>query len=179
MNIYVGNFLGFVAISLFVLSFQLKSRKLIIVCNTVSRFFYVLQYIVLGAFSGAILDTVATVFSALVVNKDSACKRLKNILLILLYCVIVVFSILLYADIYSVFSFLGVSFELSAFLFIKEKNVRIVSLASQPFWFVYNLHYLAFSSVLGNCLAIISIVVSILRYDINIFDSKHKKHRVE
>ena len=169
MKIYIGNFLGFIAIVLFVLSYQLKKRKSIIVCNAVSRSFYVMQYVVLGAFSGAVLDSVGVAISALVVNKQTRYKNIKKIMVILLYMVIVASSIFMSDDIFSVFSFIGVTLELSAFLFSREKYVRIVSLVSQPFWLVYNLHFFALSSALGNCIAIVSIVISMCRYDFKIF----------
>lgn len=164
--VYIGNFFGFLAILLFVASFQLKKRQAIIVCNTVSRLFYVVQYLFLGAFEGAIIDFIAMLISALVVKKDGAYKKVKVTASYLLYIAIIASSILLYKNIFSIFSFLGVTLELAALLFNKEKHIRMLSLAAQPLWLIYNAHFKAYSSVAGNVITITSIIIALVRYDI-------------
>ncbi len=164
--LYLGNFFGVVAIVLFILCYQLKTRRKIIVCNTVSRCFYVLQYLCLGAYSGAVLDAIAAIISAIVTEKDSKHKYIRFVSVFVLYALIVCMSILFYTNIFSIFSFFGVTFELMAFLFTKEKYVRIVSLVAAPFWLIYNCAYMAWSSVAGNIFVTISIIISIYRYDI-------------
>ena len=52
----IANIIGIAAVAMFVLSYQLKTRRGIIFFNAGSRVFYVLQYILLGAFEGAVLD---------------------------------------------------------------------------------------------------------------------------
>ncbi|MBR4940381.1 MAG: YgjV family protein, partial [Clostridia bacterium] len=44
-----ANIIGLCAVVLFVLSYQMKARRGIILCNAASRVFYVTQYILLGA----------------------------------------------------------------------------------------------------------------------------------
>ena len=51
-----ANIIGLAAVAMFVLSYQLKTRRGIILFNAGSRVFYVLQYILLGAFEGAVLE---------------------------------------------------------------------------------------------------------------------------
>ncbi len=164
--VYIGNFFGFFAVALFVLSYQLKKRQAIIVCNTVSRLFYVIQYLFLGAFEGAIIDFIATLISALVVKKSGEGKRVRVTVAVLLYVGIIASSAVLYKNIFSLLSFLGVSLELFSLLFSKEKNIRIFSLAGQPCWLIYNAHFKAYSSVVGNVITIISIITALIRYDI-------------
>ena len=50
---------GIIAVSTFLLSYQLKKRKNIIMMNATSSVLYVLQYILLGAFEGAALDIMS------------------------------------------------------------------------------------------------------------------------
>ena len=52
----IAQVVGLFAVATFLISYQLKKRKNIIVCNAVSRVLYIIQYIMLGAFEGAILD---------------------------------------------------------------------------------------------------------------------------
>lgn len=53
-------------------SFELptKKRKNIIIWNVISRILYILQYLLLGAFSGAVLDVLGTLSSVLAEKKQ-------------------------------------------------------------------------------------------------------------
>jgi hypothetical protein len=67
---FLANVFGILAVVLFVLSYQIKKRKQLIAANAASRVLYVTQYILLGAFEGALLDTVAFFISLLCHNRD-------------------------------------------------------------------------------------------------------------
>ena len=64
MNI-LATILGLCAVLMFVLSYQLKSRRGSIFFNASSRILYVVQYILIGAFEGTLLDVVAFFVSLL------------------------------------------------------------------------------------------------------------------
>ena len=63
---------GLMAVAVFVLSYQLKTRRSIIIFNAGLRVLYVAQYILLGAFGGAPLDLVALLVSIV-------CKKVRKI----------------------------------------------------------------------------------------------------
>ena len=67
---YAANAVGVLAVVIFVLSYQQKTRRGIVVCNVISRALYVLQYILLFAFEGAVLDIIGIIASVLAQNKD-------------------------------------------------------------------------------------------------------------
>ena len=52
MHPIVPQIVGILAVATFLLSYQQKNRRAIIILNTVSRILYIVQYILLGAFSG-------------------------------------------------------------------------------------------------------------------------------
>ena len=56
---------GIVAVAFFLLSYLQKDRRRIIALNVTSRILYILQYILLGAFVGAVLDVAGAVSSLL------------------------------------------------------------------------------------------------------------------
>ena len=62
--------IGIVAVAFFLLSYLQKRRKAIIAFNTTSRVLYIVQYIFLGAFVGAVLDVAGTLASVLAQCKD-------------------------------------------------------------------------------------------------------------
>ena len=65
----IAQIFGIVAVLLFALSYQPKKRTSIIILNATSRVLYVLQYIMLGAFAGAVLDVMGLIASVIAGQK--------------------------------------------------------------------------------------------------------------
>lgn len=160
--------IGLLAVATFLLSYQQKTRKKIIVCNVISRCLYILQYLLLGAFAGAVLDILGAVSSVLAGKKHTPFmqKHLK-IILPAVTAVMVAAGVTIavvnqsYLDL---FSLAGVLLHTSAFWMNRESRIRIVSLLGSPFWFVYNLLSHAYGSAIGDLLTMGSILIAMIRY---------------
>ena len=158
---------GIFAVVMFVLSYQLKSRRGIIAMNAGSRILYVLQYILLGAFEGALMDVTAFLVSLLCAKSQSGfIKKHFTLTVILANIAIVAVGLSVYQNIFSLLPIFGVIFETLGLWLKDERHIRIVSLLGAPFWLAYNLICLAYASALGNAFTIVSILVAIVRYDI-------------
>lgn len=72
---WLAQTVGILAVVSFLLSYQQKKRKNIIIWNSTSRVLYIVQYIMLGAFKGAVLDVLGTVSSVAAQNKENAMYR--------------------------------------------------------------------------------------------------------
>jgi len=165
--ILFAQIIGVFAVITFLLSYQQKKRKNIIVWNSISRVLYILQYIILGAFEGAVLDILGTISSVVAQKKEN--KRIKKNLFFLVIGInllILTAGLLLYENIFSLFPIAGVILHTSAFWITDEKIIRKVSFLGSPFWFVYNLANIAYGSALGDVLTMLSIGTAIYRYDI-------------
>ena len=166
MNL-LATIVGLLAVALFVFSYQLKRRRPLIFCNAASRLLYVIQYLLLGAFDGAILDSAAFFISLLCGEREKGLvKKHFWLLFTLSNAVILGLGVLTYKNVISLFAILGVFFELLALWLKKEKNIRILSIIAAPCWLVYNLLSGAYGSAVGNVITIVSILVAILRHDI-------------
>lgn len=163
----MAHILGVLAVVTFLLSFQFKTRRTIIAVNVTSRLLYILQYVFLGAFEGAVLDFMGLLLSFFAGYKEKAfiTRYFKVIMAFIVSCLIVI-GLALYENIFSLFAIFGIVFEVIALWLTKEKNIRILSLVAAPFWFGYNLANNAYGSMVGNVLAIISIVVAMVRLDL-------------
>lgn len=163
----IAQILGIMAVIAFLLSFQFKTRRSIILVNLTSRIFYILQYIFLGAFEGAILDFIGLVSSFIARNKEK--EYIANYykgFIISINIILLIAGILVYENIFSLFAMIGIFFEIMALFFTKEKNIRILSLISAPFWLVYNFANAAYGSAVGCVLVIVSIVIAMFRLDL-------------
>lgn len=167
-NIYIiAQIVGVFAVATFLLSYQLEKRKNIILVNSISSFLYVLQYILLGAFEGAVIDILSAVSSVTANNKDRKfiAKHTKIIVTVLNLSILGA-GLVLYKNVFSLFPIAGAILQTSAFWITSEKRIRQVSFLGTPFWLVYNLVSQAYGSAAGSLLSMVSIGLAIYRYDI-------------
>ena len=164
----IPQIIGLLAVATFLFSYQQKKRKNIILFNTISCCLYILQYILLGAFSGAVLDILGAISSIIAGKKHTEFikKHTKVVLISINACIIVAGGII---AIYNkswldLFSLTGVLLHTSAFWISSEKIIRRVSLLGSPFWFVYNLLSHAYGSAIGDILTMCSIIIAMIRH---------------
>ncbi len=166
--IIAAQIIGILAVAAFLLSYQQKKRKGIILLNLISRFLYILQYLLLGAFSGAVFDVLAAGFSVAAGKKHK--KFIKEHTFIVVLCmnavVILTGSAMAWYNksFLDIFSLAGALFEINALWLSNEKAIRLVSLFGAPCWFAYNIISKAYGSAIGNILTIVSIVIALIRY---------------
>lgn len=163
----IANIVGVFAVVTFVLSYQQKTRKGIVICNAISRALYVVQYLLLFAFEGAVLDVLGIVASVMAQKKDTPFikKHLKAVV-IAVNLSIVIAGLLLYKNPFSLLPMIGVLFHTGAFWLTKEKNIRVVSFLGSPFWLIYNLYSHAYGSAVGDVMTMASIALAFIRYDL-------------
>lgn len=163
----IAQTVGIFAVATFLLSYQLKKRKDIILVNAISSFLYVLQYILLGAFEGAAIDILSAVSTVTAHNKDKKfIDKHTKIIVIILNLSILTAGLVLYKNIFSLFPIAGAILQTSAFWITSEKRIRQVSFLGTPFWLVYNLVCQAYGAAIGSLLSMFSIGLAIYRYDI-------------
>ena len=169
---------GLCAVAFCLLCYQFRNRKAIIACNVISRVLYVTQYLLLLAFEGAAMDLSAIPASMLAARKHTPFVSKHKVLLWLSGNVaVIVIGLVFWKDIISLLPIVGVLFEINALWMTKEVHIRLVSLASVPFWMSYNFLCGAYGSVIGNVLMIVSIGSALYRLDLPKLKER-KKDRV-
>lgn len=168
MNPIIPQILGLLAVTTFLLSYQQKKRKNIIVWNVISRILYILQYLLLGAFSGAVLDVLGTLSSVLAEKKQTTFIKRHTVAVLVFINVVIVIAGLCIAYInksfLDIFPIIGVLLHTSAFWITNEKIIRRVSLLGSPFWFIYNFLSRAYGSAVGDILTMVSIIIAMIKY---------------
>jgi len=174
----IPQIVGITGTVLYILCFQMKHRLGIILVNATSRVLFVIQYCLLGAFSGAILDILGITAAFVATKKDKPFfKRHALLIFILTVAVIVaggVLSMVLtlksvetvtaWIVILNILPTIGVLLHSSAFFLSEERKIRILSLVGSPFWFVYNTASKAYGSSVGDVLSMASIISAMIRY---------------
>ena len=158
---------GLCAVALFLLGYLQKKRGFILLFNLSSRVLYIVQYVLLGAIEGAVLDILGAISAFLAQRLDDRiAKKLKIAIFVAINVIIVVVGALLYENIFSIFPIVGILLQADALWLKNEKYIRIVSMIGCPFWFTYNFVSAAYGSCIGDALAFVSLSVSLVRYDI-------------
>ncbi len=165
--VLISNIVGLFAVAIFLLGYLQKTRRNIILCNGTSRVLYVIQYFLLSAFSGAVMDLLGIGATFIAQKKNSPFFKKHLLLFVIpLYIAIIGTGLALYENIFSLLPIIGVVLQTSAFFLEKERIIRIVSLLGCPCWLVYDIVNQAYGSMLGDCLGMISLIWSLLYYDI-------------
>lgn len=160
--------LGLLAVGLYLLSYQLKKRSQIVWVTFISNVLYVLQYCLLGAFSGAIMDILCTGVSFLAARKyTSVMKKCQKA--VALGSTLVIFAVgivlaVMQTDWIELLPVAGTVFQTTGLWCDDEQTLRKFGLCSAPFWLVYNLISKAYGAALGSLFTVVSIVVALVRY---------------
>lgn len=159
---------GIVAVGLYLSSYQLKKRKHIVLITCISNALYVLQYIMLGAFSGAVMDLMSTISSFFAVRKNTQpfrkyAKPFACLNLIIIAAAGITVAVLR-KDAIELLALIGALFQTGGLWFEDEQTIRKFGLCGAPFWLVYNFISQAYGAALGSVIAIVSIIIAMVRY---------------
>ena len=168
MDIFVPQVVGFGAVAMFLLSYQQKKRRNIILTNVISRTLYIIQYLLLGAVSGAVLDVLG-IFASFVASRKhvSFVKEHRKVFFFFVNGIILIGGLGIALNNKSwldLFPMAGVFLHTNAFWFSDEKIIRRVSLLGSPCWFVYNFLSSAYGAAIGDILTMISIITAMIKF---------------
>ena len=168
MLLIISQIIGVAAVALYLLSFQLKKRRQIVWCTCISNALYVLQYILLGAFSGAVMDFLSTASSFFAGKKNApSFSRYAKLIAAVSCCLIVaagIFLAVIQRAPVELLPIAGALFQTGGLWFEDEQTIRKFGLASAPFWLIYNFISQAYGAALGSVLAICSSIIALARY---------------
>lgn len=164
----VSQIIGLAAVALYLLSYQLKKRKQIVWATCVSNALYVTQYIMLGAFSGAVMDIMSTISSFLAAKKNDPpflkYARALTFVNIAVIAVVGALSAFVQRDFIELIPVAGALFQTGGLWCDNEQTIRKLGLCGAPFWLVYNFISEAYGASLGSLIAIVSIITAMIRY---------------
>jgi len=158
-------FFGMVGLILCVIPFQFKKHKQIVLCKMVSELSFAAQYILMGAYTGALVDLVSGLRNFLFYKFVE--KKRSTLPLIIAFSVLVL--ILGVASWNGAMSLLPVAAKILttvSYGMKNEKLLRYITLPSCIFWIIYNSMIGGWEALIGDCLALCSILIAIYKFDI-------------
>ena len=163
--------MGWLALICSAISFQQKKRVGILLWQSTATLISSLYLFLLGAYEGACLDLLSFA-GKMVFSKGSAVIGISlSVWRIIFLAAMLIAGILTWSDIFSSLAIFGSCLSLFALSMKSPTKIRFISLLVGPCWIVYNWVYHAYPSILMECIALTSIIIAIIKYDIKKKDS--------
>ena len=157
-----GQVLGVVAIALGVLSYQMKTRKGLVLVQLLTTITFATHYFLIGAWSGMALNAVSTVRNILffgVEKRGGSCRKLSFVFA----AIMAVVGILTWQNWYSVFMVAALSINCIGMGYTNPQSTRKSILITSPMALIYNCFVWSVGGVIFEAMSIISAALGIWR----------------
>ena len=171
---FIAQAVGIVAMGLSILSFQQKTKKGILSVQICSCGAFCLNFLLLGATTGAFLNAVGLVRALAYANKEKLKK--EEFIFIGFIAVYILTYVLNFTAFEKSFNLKNALVELLPVVAMVASNigfrlkgafaVRVTMMISSPLWLVYNLVVGSIGAVLCEVFNMVSIVTGIIRLDV-------------
>ena len=161
----IGQIIGFVAMGIIVASYQQKSHKNILTFQMVSGLLFTVHYILLGAYTGAVMNLLGAFRSLVYASRGK--KWASSVIWPTVFSIgFLISGILTWDNIFSVFPLIAMLMS-SVVLWIEQPKInRMFSLPTSTCWLIYNIKTLSYPGIITEIFVLTSIVIGIIRLDI-------------
>lgn len=168
--VFIVQFIGFIGLALGVLAFQFKQHRNIVLCKMSSELVFSLQYLLLGAWTAALLD-FASAARNLLFCKLVKKERSTTPLIYIFGIFVVIVGILTFDGPISLMLIAAKLLTTISYGMKNERLLRYITLPSCILWSIYNLYIGSLGGAIGDCLNLISLVTAVYKFDFH----THKK----
>ena len=168
-NEIIGQILSIIGMALTILSFQLKTKKHILLMQSLGSAFFLASYVVLSSWPAVYLNVVFLIRNTVFYfsgDAEWAKSKVWPYLLIVLVIIAGSLGIKTYLDILPI---VGSIFGTLAASFKNENMFRLFKLGDSPCWLVYNASIPSWGGTVCEVFNMISITVGLIRYRKNGF----------
>lgn len=158
----IGQIFGIIAIILGFVSYQMKTQKQLLICQTATSLVFCIHYFLIGATTGMAMNMVNVVRNIFYYRRNQ--KGNKSLIVPIIFTsILAVIGILTWNGWYSIFVFLGLIINSMCMSFADPQNVRKSILVTSPMVLIYDAFTLSVGGFVYEAVAIISSVIGILR----------------
>ena len=157
--------IGFIGVFFFIISYQFRSNRLLLLCQFAGSSMFCLQFLLLGAYGGAANLVIGLVRNVLILARKKAPGLKSPSLCVMLVCASLISMILTWSG---PLSLLPCAAMISANIGYWNNNaqtIRLVNLtAASPCWLIYDLLVGSWGGAANEVITTVSALVSIGRY---------------
>lgn len=156
---------GLIGLILCIIPFQFKKHKHIVLCKMASELTFAVQYFLLGAYTGALVDLISGARNFLY-HKFVEGGKSTTPLIIGFSLFIIVITLGSWAGPISLLPMAAKVITTVSYGMKSEKLLRYITLPSCLCWIAYNIVIGAWEGMIADSLAFISILIAIYKFDI-------------
>ncbi len=156
--------IGAIGVVLSMLVYQQKTRRNLLICKLSGDVFFVVHYLLLSAYSGAIISTIAILRSLVFMNEDRKWAK-KSIWVPIFITIAIVSGCLTAKNWFSVLPIIASVTAILSFAQQKPSVTRILFFPISACMITYDFFCGSYSGILNEILAFISCIIGILRHD--------------
>lgn len=159
----IGHIIGFCALILIFISYQIHDKKKLILIQTISTALVCIQYILIGAYSGFALNIVGIIRNIVFYNRDK--KFFSGLFFPIFFaCVIPLVSLLSWDGYFSIFIVIGLMINTICLGICSTQALRISTIVSCTLIIIYNICARSYSGIVNETITMISSIIGIIRY---------------
>ena len=156
--------IGFLALASSLISFQFKKHGQILFFRTASELIFAVQYILLGAWTAAIMDGISVIrntsYTYLVKKNRSTTP------VIIGFCIFVIATgVWKYDGIISLLPIISKLLTTVSYGMKNERWLRLITLPSCIFWIIYNVYVGSAAGVMADSMTLVSLAIAMYKFD--------------
>ena len=157
--------LGFIGLFLSIVAFQFKKHRGIVFCKMSSELIFSLQYVLLGAWTAAVLDFISVIRNLLFLRLVK--KKVSTTPVIVVFGIFVVITgITTYDGLLSLLPIVAKLLTTVSYGMKNEKLLRIITVPSCLFWAFYNYQVGSYGGAIADLITLVSLLIAMYKYDI-------------
>lgn len=162
----LAQILSFIAMVINMIAVQLKTKKQILLTIVVSNLLFVISYILLGAYVGAL--TCGIVAIEIIINTilEDKGKVTPKFLIIIYLIISIIIGITTFNSLIDLLPIIASILFILTLRQAKEKYVRLLILGNLTSWIIYDFFVKAYLAGISDLFVISSSITAIYRYDI-------------
>ena len=165
MNDWIIQGIGFVAVALFIASYQIKSNRWLFLLQLLGSLLFCIQFFILGALSGCLSLVVNILRNALMMKYNDwkwVRKKWCPLIIVLLFALVLVLT---WNGPVSLLAFAASVTSTIAYWTNSPRKIRMVNLlCASPCWLVYDVIVFSIGGIISESFTIVSILVSLIRF---------------
>ena len=163
-NMIIIQCIGFIGVLLFVISYQIKSNKGLFLTQMLGCMMFCIQFFLMGAYTGAITLIINIIRNILLLkSKDWKWAKSKIVMVIILIA-LVVSTVYTWNGPVSLLPFVSIAVTTIGYWSNNALKIRLSQMIGSPCYLVYDVLIQSWGGVVSESIAIISIIVSIIRF---------------
>lgn len=157
--------IGFLAMACFIISFQIRSNKLLFIVQISGSVMFCIQYLMLGAVGGCYNFIIGIVRNILLCIRDKHKWAAWNGWVVIFCAASVVIMVFTWKGLISILPTIAVFAGTIGYWMDNARTIRLCNLvAVSPAWLIYGIYAGSVGAVLNEVVVLTSIIISIYRY---------------